>query len=102
METRSGIHGADPLERFYAGTAGRLMKAQASTASHDPDDFKTISDFERTFGELGRSHSLSIVLHHHTAREQPLAQKELFNGARKLGRNGFAIGDHGHGQSVVG
>ena len=76
------------------------MEAQASTASHDSDDFKTISDFERTFAELGRSHSLSIVLHHHTAREQPLTHQELLDGARKLGRNGFAIGDHEHGQRV--
>jgi hypothetical protein len=84
----------------YAGSAGRMMESRASTSGHDPHDLETVFGREGTLDELGRSHSLSIVFHDHTAREQRSTHQELLDGARKLGRNGFAIGDHEHGQRV--
>ena len=101
MGTRSGIYGADPLERSHAGEIRQRMRSEASTPSHDPNDFETVSGPEGAFNELGGSHGLPIVFHDHTAREQPPPHEELLDGAWELGRNGFAIGDHGHRQSVV-
>ena len=96
METRSGIHVADPLERSYAEKVGGPTWSETSTSSHDPNDLETVSGAEGAFEKLRRSHGVSIVLHDHTSREQPPTHQELLDGGRKLGRNGFAIGDHGH------
>ena len=48
-----------------------MMESKASTSGHDPHDLETVFGREGTLDELGRSHSLSIVFHDHTAREQP-------------------------------
>ena len=87
------------LTRF-AGSSGRMMESKASTSGHDPHDLETVFGPEGTFDKLGRSHGLPIVFHDHTAREQPSTHQELLDGARKLGRNGFAIGDHEHAERV--
>ena len=96
METRSGIHVADPLERSYAEKVGGPTWSETSTSSHDPNDLETVSGAEGAFEKLRRSHGVSIVLHDHTSRKQPPTHKELLDGGRELGRHGFAIGDHGH------
>ena len=92
----TGIHVADPLERSYAEKVGGPTWSETSTSSHDPNDLETVSGAEGAFEKLRRSHGVSIVLHDHTSRKQPPTHKELLDGGRKLGRNGFAIGDHGH------
>jgi len=95
------MHGADPFGREHVKRGGRPMWSEVSTSSHDPNDLETVSGAEGAFEKLRRSHGVSIVLHDHTSRKQPSTHEELLDGARKLGRNGFAIGDHGHPQSVL-
>jgi hypothetical protein len=72
------------------------MQSEASTSSHDPNDLEAVSRAEGAFEKLRRSHGVSIVLHDHTSRKQAPTHEELLDGGRKLGRNGFAIGDHEH------
>jgi hypothetical protein len=96
------MHGADALEEARTGSAGRPTGRNISTPGHNPNDLETVSGAEGALGELRRSHGVSIVLHDHTSREQPPTHQELLDRARELGRHGFAIGDHGHPQSVVG
>ncbi len=64
-----------------------------STTSHDFYNFQLVTRLQLPLREFRWGHCLTVVLHHHTARQQFLRGQKRLNRAWQLRFDRFSVGD---------
>ena len=88
---QSGRHPVSKAGLESSLSACRLTRR--SPTRHNLHNLQAVSCLEPAFGKLRRRDGLTVVFHHHAARQQTLRHEKLFDRTRQRGRDGQAVGD---------